>query len=400
MISDIWRINIATLLFFTLIQVVYPLIPQYAVGISTSPFLIGLAVACVSMTAIAFRPLCGYLSDRGSRFRYMLLGLLLASAAYTVLFFSKDIATVAVARLIEGVGVASFVPSSIASAVDLAPEGKLGETLGWRSLMIGIGFTIGPAIGGSISQLVGYVDTFGITAVLLLTLIPLVTYKEPQRCFRAASSTGGVKERGFLLAFFSLTVYSVAWMGLQTFLYAYLKLLGYGNLEITLFVSIEAVTSLALRVLSGRAADTRHAELTCAGLLIISLSFLAVYIAPLPPLLYVASVIFGVGVGLYVPGSQTLALHKAPPGSRGFLASIYTMGTDIGNLVGPLSFGAIVQLTGSFQSVFGLAPVLVFVAAVVVLVPIAWHRLPRSPEQDRPVQKVAVSGSDLHEDKI
>jgi MFS family permease len=369
MLSSLWRLNIATLLFFTFVQLVVPLIPQYAVGISTSPFLIGFAVSCVSITAIIFRPVCGVLSDRGSRFRFMLLGLLLASAAYVALFFSKDIFMVAEARLVEGVGVASFVPSSIASAVDQAPPGKLGQTLGWRSLMIGTGFTVGPALGGAISQLVGYTDTFGLTAILLLCIIPLVVHREPTRCRQVGHSMDGIRERGFLLALMGNIVYCIAWMGLQTFLYAYLKLLNYGNLEITLFVSIEAVTSLALRVLSGRVADTRPAMLTYTGLLIISLSFFSVYLAPLPPLLYIASVIFGVGVGIFVPGSQTLALSKSPRGSSGFLASLYTMGTDIGTLVGPLAFGVVIEITGSYPSVFELAPLIVLIAALVVFIP-------------------------------
>jgi MFS family permease len=76
-----------------------------------------------------------------------------SAVSYTLLFLSTSVEMIIVARLIEGVGVAAFVPSSIASAVDQAPPGKLGETLGWRSLMIGIGFMLGPALGGFLSQL-------------------------------------------------------------------------------------------------------------------------------------------------------------------------------------------------------------------------------------------------------
>lgn len=172
MISSIWRINIASMLFFTLVQLVVPLIPQYAVDIGAAPILLGFAVACVSITAIFLRPAFGVLSDKGSRTKFMLLGLLLASAAYALLFFSQNIYWIMVARLIEGAGVAAFVPSSIASAVDSAPPGKLGETLGWRSLMIGLGFSIGPALSGVIAQLIGFVGTFGLAAFFLLFLYP------------------------------------------------------------------------------------------------------------------------------------------------------------------------------------------------------------------------------------
>jgi MFS family permease len=368
-LSHIWRLNIATLLFFTFVQVVVPLIPRYALVIGATPFLIGLAVSSISITALLFRPVFGILSDKGPRLKFMILGLMLASLAYTILFFSSNIAMIAAARLIEGVAIASFVPSSIASAIDQAPEGKLGKALGWRSLMIGIGFSIGPALGGTMSQFIGYADTFGVTALLLLLILPLIIQKEPARAFHSESSSKGLRERDFLTAFAGLIIYSVGWMGLLTFLSAYLKLLNYGDLEIGLFVSIQAVASLALRVLSGRASDSHPRVLTYSGLLIVSLSFFLVYLTEVPPLVYVAAAVFGIGVGMFIPGSQTLALHRSPPNSRGFLASVYTMGTDIGNFAGPVLFGAIIQVTGSYQDVFALAPAIAFSAAIVVFLP-------------------------------
>jgi MFS family permease len=85
--------------------------------------------------------------------------------------------------------------------------------------------------------------------------------------------------------------------------------------------------------------------------------------------LYIAAPIFGIGLGIYVPGSQTLALMRCPPDNRGYLSGIYTMGLDIGTLIGPVLFGVIIQFTNSSQDVFALAPVLMFIAAIVVLVP-------------------------------
>ena len=371
MISPQWRLNLAALFFFMLIQVVVPLIPRYALEIGASPFMIGLAVSSISITAIFFRPLFGVLSDRRSRSRLMMMGLVFGSVAYAILFLSRDITTIMVARLIEGFAVASFVPSSMASAVDHAPEGKIGEALGWRAMMTGIGFTVGPSLGGFLSELFGYVVTFGITSVLLLMVIPLVVFKGAERHPPTSGiSLKGFKERTFLLALISMIIYAMAWMGLLTFLSAYLKLLHYGDLEIGLFVSIQALSSLALRVLAGRASDRYPETMTFVGLLIISLSFFAVYMIQVPPYLYVASVVFGIGVGIFLPGSQTLALAKSPPSNRGFLAGIYLMGYDVGNLSGPIILGIVVQTTGLYQNAFMIAPILTFVAALVVLLPV------------------------------
>lgn len=376
MISQVWRVNLATMLFFTMIQVVVPLIPRYALTVSASPFLIGLAVSAISITAIFLRPISGFLSDSWARSKLMAIGLAFGSAAYLVLFLSADIYQIMIGRILEGAGVALFVPSSMASAVDQAPEGKVGETLGWRSLMIGLGFTIGPALGGLLAEAFGYTTTFGITSVLILFLLPLVLYREPRK-ERAAFSVSirGLLERHFVVAFVSLVVYAIAWMGLLTFLSAYLKIIGYGDLQIGLFVSIQAVSSLALRIFAGRAADKNPALMTYVGLFLISFAFLLIALNQEAIQLYIDAVIFGLGIGIFVPGSQTLALAHAHAGSRGFLSSIYTMGMDVGNMVGPLMFGAVIQASGSYPDSFLIAPVLTFAAALVVLVPERMGRL-------------------------
>ncbi|MCQ5377205.1 MAG: MFS transporter [Candidatus Methanomethylicia archaeon] len=370
MISQIWRVNLATMLYFTFIQLVVPLIPRYALTIGATPFLIGLAVSSISVTAILIRPISGVVSDRWSRSWMMVLGIAFGACGYAILALSEGIYFVMAARLLEGVGVALFVPSSMASAVDSAPEGKVGETLGWRSLMIGLGFMVGPALGGFLAEAFGYKSTFALTVVLIVALLPLVIFKEKGRTIeRKGFFMDGIKERGFLLSFSSLLVYAISWMGLLTFLSAYLKAIGYGDLEIGLFVSVQALSSLALRVIAGRVADRLPEAMTYLGLMVVSASFFMIYLNPLPPFLYGASVIFGIGIGVFIPGSQTLALRKAPPYSRGFLSSIYTMGIDVGNLIGPLLFGTIIQATGSYESSFAVAPILTMAAALVVFIP-------------------------------
>jgi len=364
--SAIWRLNIATMLFFTLVQMVVPLIPRYALVFGASPSMIGVAVSSISVTAIALRPFFGLLSDKWIRSSLMILGAVLASISYALLFLSENIYTIMVARLIEGAAVASFIPSSIASAVDSAPEGRVGEMLGWRSLMVGIGFTVGPGIGGILSQFFSYRATFIIASLLLLTIIPLIKTSENNRKSFGGIYVGGLGNKYFLTAFLSLIVYAVSWMGLITFLSAYLKLLGYGDIEIGFFVSLQALSSLMLRIIAGKLSDKYPEKTTYLSLLIISSSFFMIYIFTTPPYLYLASIVFGVGVGIFIPSCQTLALGRRR-GGVGFLTSIYTMGMDIGNLIGPVILGLIVQYSGNYMNAFLIPPILTLTAGILVL---------------------------------
>lgn len=370
-ISYNWRLNIVATLFFTFYHLAIPLIPRYASTMGLQPSAIGFAISSLSITAIVLRPLGGSVSDKWSRIKPMTMGTLLLSVAYVMLAFSRNLGTLIASGMLQGIAAALFIPSSIASAIDYAPEGRVGEALGWRSLAVGVGLSLGPALGGFMAELLGYNYTFMVTSLLALTIIPLLaTCKEPPR--RRTSNPMKryrvwLKNSNFLLAFLGLTMYSSAWMGLLTFLSAYLKIRGYGDLEMGLFVAIQAAMSLVTRPLAGRIADVRASFMTSMGLLIMSASLFAIYLLEVPPLLYVASSIFGLGVGIYLPSSQTLALAKAPLEGRGFLSGTYTMGMDVGRLIGPTAFGIIIEISNSYQVAFLIAPFLPLIPAIALL---------------------------------
>jgi len=92
-----WRINIVTMLFFMLLQVVVPLIPRYALEVGAEPFMIGIAVSSISVSALVLRPLSGIASDRWSRSRMMLLGMAFGVVAYAVLYAFAGINAIIVA---------------------------------------------------------------------------------------------------------------------------------------------------------------------------------------------------------------------------------------------------------------------------------------------------------------
>ena len=371
MISYNWRINIATMLFFTFIQIVVPLIPRYAVIINISPFTIGLIISSTSITAIILRPFGGILSDKWSRKNLMIIGVIFASISYIIISFSKDVYTIIISRIFEGIAIALFVPSSIASAIDYAPQGKIGEALGWRSLTIGIGFSLGPILGGFMAEILGYNNTFMLTSLLIPFIIPIIlSCREYSHQYISKSNKSylvELKEQNFLLALISLIIYSTAWMGLLTFLLAYLKIKGYGDLEIGMFITIQAILSLVIRVFAGKASDIKPYLTTTIGLFIISISFFIIYIFEVPPLLYIASLILGLGIGIYIPASQTLALAKTSIHIRGFLSSIYIIGMDIGNLGGPIIFGIIVESFNNYKIAFLIAPIISLIATLILL---------------------------------
>lgn len=130
MVSVMWRINVATMFFFIALQIVVPLIPRYALVFNASPFLIGFSVSAISLTAIFLRPIFGIASDRWPRSSLMVFSAVVASIAYMILSLALDVYFIVLARVIEGVAAAAFIPLSIASVIDQAHSGRVGEALG------------------------------------------------------------------------------------------------------------------------------------------------------------------------------------------------------------------------------------------------------------------------------
>lgn len=371
MISAFWRINVATLIFFTALQIAVPLIPRYALTFSESAFLVGLCVSVGALTSIILRPISGFIGDLWSKVKLMILGTLVGSISYVILWLSTDIKHVLLGRAIGGLAVALFIPASISTAIDYARSGRVGEALGIRSLMVGIGFVLGPGIGGLLSEILGYRYAFLTTSMLLLASIPLLYSDELSVSNRRPKAKiielfAIVKNRAFVLPLVSLMLYAFAYMGLITFLSAYLKIKGFGDAVIGFFVSIIALSSLVLRVVGGKLADRWAKRVSIVGLLIIFLGYSLVSLTPLPPHIYPYAAILGAGYGLYLPSIQTLALSRYR-GASGLLSGIFTMGFDIGILVGPTLLGAIIQAYGAYELAFRIIPSIVLLAALVLI---------------------------------
>ncbi len=266
---------------------------------------------------------------------------LIGSISYIILWLSNDIYQILIARLLSGVAIAFFIPSSIASVIDQAENNRIGEALGWRSLMVGLGYTIGPGVGGFLAEILGYKSAFLIGSIILLTITPFLSYHEQAHernkpiKIMLRDFIKLAKDSVFIRVTISLTLYAMSYIGLITFLSTYLKIKDYGDIVIGLFVSVMALASLIFRVAGGKLSDKHPKMITLIGLIIVTIGFSIVPLNPLPPNIYIASVIIGIGYGLYIPSSQTLALSRSKTNGGGFLSGILTMGYDIGLFIGP-----------------------------------------------------------------
>ncbi|RRB03801.1 MFS transporter [Larkinella rosea] len=98
-----------------------------------------------------FAPILGGLSDRFGRRPVLLISLFGLGADYVFCAFAPTIAWLFVARFVAGVCGASFTTAA-AYIADVSPPEKRAQNFGLVGAAFGLGFIVGPIIGGIFSQ--------------------------------------------------------------------------------------------------------------------------------------------------------------------------------------------------------------------------------------------------------
>jgi MFS transporter, DHA1 family, tetracycline resistance protein len=112
-------------------------------------------------------PVLGNLSDRYGRRPVLLFALTALGCDYFIMGFAPTIAWLFAGRMIAGVAGASFTPA-YAYVADITEPAKRAQKFGLMGAAFGIGFILGPAIGGLLGTLGPRAPFFAAGAIALL----------------------------------------------------------------------------------------------------------------------------------------------------------------------------------------------------------------------------------------
>ena len=99
-----------------------------------------------------FSPVLGVLSDRYGRRPVILLSNLGLGLDYIVMALSPTIGWLFLGRVISGI-TASSIPTAMAYIADVVPKEKRAGAFGMIGVAFGLGFILGPGIGGPLSDI-------------------------------------------------------------------------------------------------------------------------------------------------------------------------------------------------------------------------------------------------------
>lgn len=130
--------------------IVLPLLPLYGREFGASHVVVGLLFISFSGLQFVSAPLWGRLSDRVGRRPVVLLGLVGSFASYLlfgVAALQSTLTLLFVSRLTAGV-FGGTISTAYAYIADVTPSQERGRAMALIGVAFGVGFTLGPAVGG------------------------------------------------------------------------------------------------------------------------------------------------------------------------------------------------------------------------------------------------------------
>ncbi|HEV8581320.1 MAG TPA: MFS transporter [Thermoanaerobaculia bacterium] len=352
---------------------ILPLLPFYAQEFRATPLQIGLLFSSYSLTQLLFAPLLGRLSDRVGR-RPVLLASIAGSAVSYVLFaLAPTYAVLLLSRSLSGIAAANYGIAQAYMADVSAPEDR-SRAMGLVGAAFGVGFVLGPALGGILAHIGAGLPSLGprlvpLTAAALSGLnltIALFGLPESLSAERRQESAGGsswlsfsdlrtvwrdAPLRGLMLLFF-LVMFCFSMMETTLALFCQARF-GFGTRETSwLFVFVGVVLVVIQGGLLGRLIR-RFGErsLILSGIVLMAVGLALVPLTPvsIPPvwsrlwLLLVSLLLLAVGNGVHNPSSlgllSRLTDERSQGGTIGLSRSFGALARIFGPLAGTWVFG-------------------------------------------------------------
>jgi MFS transporter, DHA1 family, tetracycline resistance protein len=137
------------------IGLIFPILPALLreVGHTTDiATILGVMLALYSACQFLFSPVLGVLSDRFGRRPVLLISLAGAAIDYVVMAFAPELWLLVIGRAIAGITSANMAVAT-AYLTDISSEEQRAKRFGLLHAMFGIGFIIGPVLGGILGDI-------------------------------------------------------------------------------------------------------------------------------------------------------------------------------------------------------------------------------------------------------
>lgn len=340
------------------VGIIIPIIPELLAELGVegnAAFTGGLLIFSYAIMQFLFAPVLGGLSDQYGRRLVILISLIGLTADYLLTAFAPTIMWLFAGRIIAGIGGASFTTASAYIADISAPE-KRAQNFGMIGAVFGLGFIIGPLIGGFLGGIDTRLPFFVAAGLTFLNwlygffILPESLPKENRRKFdwKRANPIGNLKGltrypilTNLFIAFFIIYVAGHAVQSNWSFFGE--EVFGWKAFDIGLSLTVVGISVAIVQAVLIRSAVKKlgQKKTVLAGLIFNFIGLVLFAMAVQEWMIYSFLVVYVLG-GLAGPTLQGIMSSNVPANEQGELMGTLTSLQSLGNIFGPLI------MTGTF----------------------------------------------------
>ena len=348
--------------------IVIPFLPMYASRMNVGAAGIGLVLSAYSLAQFISAPLLGRLSDHFGRRPIIMLGLLGSSLGYIIYGFASSFALLLFSRLVHG-ACAGTVSTAQAYVADTTEESERAHGMGMIGAAFGLGFVLGPAIGGLLGHGSLRVPVFFAAALtfanLIFAAIALPESHQPNPAARLdwARIAGPVLILPRQLTRHHLSrLFSIAFLGTfamavfeATFALMAPRVFGYGATGVGWMFAYAGlmqaiVQGYVLRKVVHRTGERRLIEL---GTIAFAIGMAPMASISSHAMLFVLLALLSIGYGLASPSIASLISRRSERHRQGEVLGVNQSALSLARICGPIAAGFSYELIGPGATYFG-----------------------------------------------
>ncbi|WP_251548138.1 MFS transporter [Limosilactobacillus caecicola] len=358
-------------------SLIFPVMPFIRNEYHFSAFDMGMMSSLFALVQFIASPIVGRLSDKTGRKPMLVWGLVVFALAEFVFAATSKLWLFDLSRAVDGLSAAMYVPTSMALAADITTKEQRAKVIGWLSAAFSGGLMLGPGLGGLLAN-ISYKMPFWVAGVLgiISAIVAAVAlpadekeafYERSESAGEELSESSWVAIKKMLtpsltVLFIMILVSAFGLAGFESIYSLYVNQVHHFDLTIIAAVlTVNGVLSLILQAFLFDRLVIWFGEVK-----IIRWSFFLSVLGTLVVIydsshwqLFVATLVVYEGFDMLRPAITTL-LTKMSDSNQGLLNGINMSLTSVGNIIGPLISGAL--LDTNYQAPYLVVAVIMLIS--------------------------------------
>lgn len=340
---------------------VLPILPLYATRqFGMEPAVVTLLITAFFAAQFIAGPFIGRLSDRYGRVPVLIVSQVGTVIAFLMLGLAQEVWVLFAARILDGITGGNIIVAQ-AYVTDVTPREHRTQALGYIFVAFGVGFIVGPAIGGIVASSFSYETPYYVAAIAAAIVVVLTwvfleeSYTPEQRSAAKAKRGEDLSVRSVVTNIPLLSILAIAFGAQLAFsmLQGTFALFGEAvifadnperaELGVGLMLAMIGVGQIITQLFLIRRLVKRFGEspLLIIGGVFRSLSMFVLVFAAVPVAAGLSMLFFAFGTGMQMPALQALVTTTAADNQRGAVLGLYQSSISLSIIVGSAIAGSL-----------------------------------------------------------